>query len=419
MAGGSGTLTPQQQQVVAAAEQQAAAQGKTGNEAQAIVQAALQQSGAFSAAQLGGLSNDGISGTGQFTPGNIPDSTWNAQITGALNGGAQAGTGAGVAASVLNPSDIAGTAPVQYSQFGSLPVVAPSTYNASHYTSTGYTPAQYGATNVSTAGSLLDPTQNQSYLDKNMQLIQTSMNPAFDQENQSLDAQLAGRGILNSGAGAQAAILQKGQQDAAVAAAQQPLVSQGYSYEQGDLTQNASTNFAANQADAQYQNIADAANAQALNTGGQFDASALNAAGQFNAGSDNTANAGNTASTNAINEYNANNYMGTTTNDEAAYNAWLAARAASGDQYGAGQVTGYEGTAAPANSSVLGGIQQGANNAGTAGANAYGGVLAGSGGVGAALGSVANQLVKPTTAPSTTNPTTGLPNSYNFDVPGA
>lgn len=301
----------------------------------------LVSSGAFSPEELQALQSNGLfdSSGGAYqnekggnTSGILAASVQEGQD--ALSDASQSGGPANIVNQTLDPAQIASTQPLPYSSFGTTPVLGASTYS-----STGYAPA------------LVDPSQSAGYLAQSEAMLQ----PEFDKQSQALDQSLAARGILNSGAAVQAQNDLAGTQTAQLV----PLVSQGYGYAQQDLTGNQT---------------------------------AENTALGFNASGANTAASTNAASTNAINEFNANNYLGTTTGDQSAYNTYLAGLEQSGLSYGTGLVGGYLGTYAPASSTQLSTAAQGANTATTAGLDAGNASLASSGALTNDLGDAASKI---------------------------
>jgi hypothetical protein len=375
---------------------------------------------------------------------------------------------------VLDPTQMASMAPLPYSSFGQVPYLAPATYsstgyNASGYDASTYNPTGYGASGYNPNGydaanfnasaynpqnvnlgqnAYLDPQQNQQFLQQNMNLLQTEMAPTFQNQQRSLDESMAARGIFSSGAGVDASNQLKGQQDAALAGAQAPMVAQGYGYQQQDVANNANLNaqqgfqnaaygnqagqfnaglqtqvagqnagaqnaaraFGAGAANTAGQFNSAAANtaaqygAEAQNAGGQFNATSQNQAGQFNAGAANQAGAfgaaaanqagaTNAASANAMNEYNANNYLGITQSDQAAYNAWRQQLFSSGSQYGNSLLGSYLGSYGGPNAGAISTLGQMPGMAMNYGQTAYNSALANSGGLGNAFSNVFSGLV--------------------------
>ncbi len=84
----------------------------------------------------------------------------------------------------------------------------------------------------------IDPNQNTAYMAYYQQLMDQSLQPTFQQQDQSLQDQLAARGISSSGAAADLTNQLYQTQGATVAGANAPIVSQGYGYTQQDLQGN-------------------------------------------------------------------------------------------------------------------------------------------------------------------------------------
>jgi hypothetical protein len=155
-----------------------------------------------------------------------------------------------------------------------------------------YNPAMATAQNSQAA--LVNPTQNDSYLKQYEQLLNTTMQPQFQAQNQNLQDSLAARGISSSGSAAYLQNQLSGQQASALASATSPLVQQGYGYTQADIAQN--------QANQQQTGLA---NQSAQNQFGLSNQAAQNAAGQTNSGYSQQANlfnAGNQQQTNLANQ---------------------------------------------------------------------------------------------------------------------
>lgn len=168
--------------------------------------------------------------------------------------------------SPLNPN-LSGMAPAPIQAFGPLAHVNPTYAQA-----TGM-----NAVNV-------DPASSQQYLNEYEQALNSSMQPQFTQQQQQLEEDLASRGITNSGAAGQLVGNLQGQQSAAIASAEQPMISQAFGYDQQDLTQNAQNRMTANELNQQYANEFALSNQSAANTANQTNASYYNQAQYTNAG---------------------------------------------------------------------------------------------------------------------------------------
>jgi hypothetical protein len=298
--------------------------------------------------------------------------------------------------------------PLPFSAFGSIPSMTAATYQPAAWTSTGYNAAQFSPTDVSTQGSFLDPNQSDKYLQQNEAAVQAALAPQFKSQDQQLAESLAAKGLLSSGAAVQAQNDLFGQQAAATAQGDIPLISQGYGYSQADLVNNANVNQNVNAADAAYANQAAAANASAVNQSQAFDATAANEAASQNAAAENTAGASNAASTNAINEANSANYLNVVQGDANAYNAFLSELLGLGSSYGTGLVSSEIGSFQPANPAVLNTLGLGASNATTAGNNAFNSTANATGGAGQAFSDVFSGLVNNATRTAPEKPNTQI-----------
>lgn len=238
---------------------------------------------------------------GQETPGTPSQGSY--QSYAAANPSV-ASQGTGFAQSV-NPtaSQLAGFAPASYQQFGNIPTIAPTTYNAQN---TGA--AQTDLSQM--------PGALQAFSAENAQAIQ----PTFDAQNMALNDNLGSRGIYNSGAASYLNNQLAQGQGATLAGMDAPLVSQEaslYGTAQLGNTANQQQSLLANQA---AQNTAGATNAQAGNT-----------ANALNAGYYNSAVSG-----------NQNNY-----------NTYLNTLYGSGQNYANSLLGSYEGTYGGANTAPL------------------------------------------------------------------
>lgn len=243
------------------------------------------------------------------------------------------------------PGQLGGFTPLPYTAFGQVPYVDP-TY------------MQSAGVNMSELPGAMDTFKGE---------LLTSLAPQFAQQQQSLDAGLAGRGIFNSGAGAQAQNDLLGQQLGAVA---NPL---------GALTQQFAGYWNQDQ-------LANAANQQQAN--------------QYNAGVANTTAAGNAqAYGNAVNQYGQD------------YNAFLANLLGQGTNLSTGLLGTLLGSYQP-NNAATGILEAGTSNAGSAYSNAYNAGLQSGGLFGNALTTALGQLGNHSTTPpagSQTSTGTGIP----------
>jgi hypothetical protein len=234
---------------------------------------------------------------------------------------------------------------------GSAAATTPASYTPQPIQSFGQVPQVSAAQATSGAAvtpyqaqaALVDPTQNQSYMQAAYAQNEAALAPQFAQQSSQLADANAARGITNSGAGAQLQANLYGQQAGALASADEPITSQGYSYEQGDI--------AANQANQQAANLAN----QGANIG----------VGEFNSGQQQQINLANQASQNQASNTNAG-IQGDALNYNAnAYNGYL--NTLEGQQYNTGNelLGSYLGTYSP--NSEIGSLISGGESAGASG----------------------------------------------------
>jgi len=225
-------------------------------------------------------------------------------------------------------------APANIQAMGGTAQVAPTYQNY-----TGYAPSVGNSVNTSYANqnatgynaSLVDPYgANQAY-NQYTGLLQQSMAPQFQQENQNLQSDLAARGISDSGAASYEMGNLQAQQGATLAASEAPFVQQMYGYQQGDVSanqqaQNASSQFgasalnsAASANQAAYNNYADL-NANSANQFGLSNLNAENSAAQYGASAYNNMSGANANIANNASLYNANMYNNNVNQNFNAYN---------------------------------------------------------------------------------------------------
>ena len=160
---------------------------------------------------------------------------------------AQAGTPAtnaattasgGTASGLPTASNVLGAAPQPLQAFGGIPQVNP-TY--------------------------ADPNQNLGYAQAYQQLMDQSLQPTFQAQDQSEQDQLAARGISSSGAAQDLTNQLYQGQGATVAGANAPIVQQAYSNTQQDIANNQGYANAASNTNAGYYNEALTGNANTYN----------------------------------------------------------------------------------------------------------------------------------------------------------
>jgi hypothetical protein len=161
---------------------------------------------------------------------------------------------------------------------GATPVASTAATPATS-TGTATAPGIGGVTGVSPAGiqsfaatpqvaptyataATVNPQQSQQYLDQYEGVVQSALAPTFAQQDEDLQTSLAARGISSSGAAAQLQTQLQGQQAAAVASADEPLISAEAGYSQADIAANQANEQAVNTGNAGASNTADLANAE-------------------------------------------------------------------------------------------------------------------------------------------------------------
>jgi hypothetical protein len=145
----------------------------------------------------------------------------------------------GTASGLPTASAVLGTAPQPLQAFGGIPQVNP-TY--------------------------ADPNQNLGYAQAYQQLMDQSLQPTFQAQDQSEQDQLAARGISSSGAAQDLTNQLYQGQGATVAGANAPIVQQAYGNTQQDITGNVASANNAAATNAGYYNEALTGNANLYNT---------------------------------------------------------------------------------------------------------------------------------------------------------
>ena len=106
---------------------------------------------------------------------------------------------------------------------------------------------QLGQINPTYAGAAsIDPNSAQAYYNQYAQMLQQSLAPYNQQQDQQLQSDMAARGVQNSGTGSYLMGNLQGQQQANLAGQLAPMVSQAFGYQQNDLTGNAANQQQAN-----------------------------------------------------------------------------------------------------------------------------------------------------------------------------
>jgi hypothetical protein len=285
----------------------------------------------------------------------------------------------GLSAGMLNGQQLAGFQPENYSAFGNVPSVSATTYTSGSYNPQGYSATQIDNSQLPGAMAMFD------------QQNATALAPQFQQQDMSLNDNLASRGIVNSGANTYLNQNLAGNQDAALAQADAPLTQQFAADYESNLSQNAAA-----------QNAASQFNATAGNEAGQFNTGAGNSAAEFNA------QAGNEAAL-----ANAGYYGTVVSGDQNAYNNYLNTLESQGNEYSNGLLSGFLGTYGDANSTALAGLNEGTSAATNAYGNAYNSSLSAGSGFGTALGNIASNAFNPA---ASTASTPGAPDTSNESV---
>lgn len=169
---------------------------------------------------------------------------WKNQLTNALTD-AVPGNGQQSPASASSfgtPQQIAQAQPLPFSSFGSIPQIAPT------YT----TPAMNPDAN---------PMMDQGMMNQYEAMVQRSLDPTFQAQQQAQDESLASRGIFNSTAAQDAQTQLQGTQSATLAGAYAPIIQTGMTGQQSAASQNANAANSANAFNATAANEATAGNA--------------------------------------------------------------------------------------------------------------------------------------------------------------
>lgn len=194
-----------------------AGSAKTGDEANSDITSYLSTLGDWDPSQLAALSSDHIQGGGSFT-GAQPNSGWAQQIEGAEAGVSPAGTPSSATPPTGLPTatDVTQTAPLPLSAFGPTASVTPTYATA----------------------ATVDPNANYGYLQAQEKANADSLQPTFQQQDQTNQDQLAARGISSSGAAGEITGQLYGSQAATLAGMNAPAIAQQAGYTQQDVTNN-------------------------------------------------------------------------------------------------------------------------------------------------------------------------------------
>jgi hypothetical protein len=247
--------------------------------------------------------------------------------------------------------------PLPYQSFGSVPYTQAATVNPANVAATPN--AQAASVDLSSMPGLLSQYEGD---------VKSAMAPTFAQQNDQLNASLAGRGIYNSTAGQQLSNNLQGQQDAALAGAYEPLIQQM----QTDYTKGQEQNSAQQQA------------TNLVNYTGSQDRNALLAELQQQAG------LANQDATNVSNTNNANMYNNTVTGNATEYNNNLQRLYNDQNSLSTGLMSDILQTYDPGLYNNL--LTQGASSAGTAYGNAYTAGAGNSSNLSSALGTLGGSL---------------------------
>ena len=228
----------------------------------------------------------------------------------------------------------ASMAPLPVQSFGALPSISPS------YSTGGLAVGPNAA-----SAAMTDPNQSDSYMKQAYGENAAALAPTFAKQASDLQDSSAARGISSSGAAGQLQTQLQSQQASALAAADEPITSQGFGYHQADLSQNTANKQAVN-----------LANQSAAIGTGEFNSEQAQGNSQFNAG------VGNTAA-----QENANYYAGALGTNESNYNDYLKTQEQQGYNTSNEELQAYLNSFLP-NSGVENSIT-GAQSAGTTGYN--------------------------------------------------
>jgi hypothetical protein len=384
-------------------------------------------SGAFTVQQNGQYYS--LNSAGQLSPQPVPAP---ANLTASYPGSPSA-SGSNMSNSTVNYSSLLPTAsqlesyaPLSYQDFGAVPQYAAATVNPATIQSTpqmqaaqqanvaGPQAAQQGTVAGPQAASV-DNAQLPGALSQYEQLNSQALAPQFKQQNDALTGSLAQRGIFNSSAGQELQNNLSGQQDAALAQANSPLVQQFAGAYNSNNQLNASNQQASNLADYQgllSQATNNAANQQSANLAGYqglLSQATNNAANQQAANSANyqgllgqnsqqaqlQQNAGlaNQDAYNQANAYNASSYGTVTGANMKNYNDYLQLLQGQNNTLTNGLVQGTLASYDPQATGASSLLNQGLNNASNAYSNAYNNGAAGTANLASTFGQLGSSLV--------------------------
>jgi hypothetical protein len=155
----------------------------------------------------------------------------------------------------LNSQNINATAPAPYQQFGNIPQIDPSYYQA---------------VNAS-------PYAQKQYLSQYDKMYAAGLQPTFNQQDLALSQDLSSRGITDSSAASNTMGDLYAQQGGQIAQGEAPMVSQAFGYTQQDIMANQAAQNAANATNASASNAAAGANAGFYNSAVTGNENAYNA----------------------------------------------------------------------------------------------------------------------------------------------
>jgi hypothetical protein len=140
----------------------------------------------------------------------------------------------------LSPQNVGATAPAPYGQFGNIPTIDPTYWQSAN----------------------ANPFQQQQYLKQYNQMYAKGLDPTFDQQDLSLNQDLASRGIQDSSAASSVMGNLYAQQGGQIAQGEAPMVQQAFAQTQQDVLANQAAQNAANSGNAAAANAASGQNAQ-------------------------------------------------------------------------------------------------------------------------------------------------------------
>lgn len=283
-------------------------------------------------------------------------------------------------------------APLSYQQFGATPQVSAATVNPAMLGPSPYMQAAQGSNLAGPQAATVDNSQLPGALQQYEGLNASALAPQFAQQNQALTGSEAQRGIFNSTAGQELQNNLSGQQDAALASANAPLVSQFAGAYNSNNQLNAGNQQAANlagysgllsqdQLNTQNQQAANSANYQGALSNQQLQAQLQQQGGLANQAAYNNAN-----------QYNADAYGAITGTNLSNYNNYLSSLMNQQNTLSNGLLQGTLSSYDPSATGASSLINNGMNNAGAAYTGAYNAGSAGTANLASTFGQLGSAL---------------------------